>query len=141
MKQEHKDYLLAMDSVNLMARTIYGEARGESTAGQEAVANVIINRLKRQGWYGKTVHDVILKPYQFSCWLESDPNFNLLLSIHLKLDKQVAIACKAVNLELVDNTNGATHYHTKQIKPSWTNNHHLMQKTIEIGNHIFYKEL
>lgn len=141
MKQEHKDYLLTLSSIDLMARTIYGEARGESTAGQEAVANVIINRLKKQGWYGKTIHEVILKPYQFSCWLENDPNFNILLSIHLKLDKQIEIATKAIKLELIDNTNGATHYHTKQIVPDWIKNPDRMRKTVEIGNHIFYREL
>ena len=33
------------DDVEILARTIYGEARGESLSGQEAIASVVLNRL------------------------------------------------------------------------------------------------
>lgn len=39
---------------DILARTIYGEARGESISGQEAIASVILNRVafaKRRGRY------------------------------------------------------------------------------------------
>lgn len=40
-----------------------------------------------------------------------------------KTDKQfvdaLEIAKKAVNGDLIDYTNGATHYHTKKISPKW----------------------
>lgn len=40
----------------------------------QAVANVIMNRVNRGGWYGASIKDVVLKPYQFSCWNATDPN-------------------------------------------------------------------
>lgn len=64
---------------DILARTIYGEARGESISGQEAIASVILNRVafaKRRGryWWGNTIAGVCLAPWQFSCWNENDPN-------------------------------------------------------------------
>lgn len=58
----------------ILARTIYGEARNQGTDGICAVANVIMNRVKLNGWRGHDVRSVCLKPFQFSCWNQSDPN-------------------------------------------------------------------
>ena len=42
--------------IDILARTIYGEARGEKTAGKKAVACVIMNRYKSKKWFaGKTI--------------------------------------------------------------------------------------
>jgi spore germination cell wall hydrolase CwlJ-like protein len=51
-----------------LVRTVYGEARGEPVAGQQAVASVIKTRmgLGKQG-----VQDVVFAPNQFEAW--SDP--------------------------------------------------------------------
>jgi spore germination cell wall hydrolase CwlJ-like protein len=35
-----------------------------------------------------------------------------------------------------DITGGATHYHTKQVKPVWRK---ALDKVVVINNHIFYK--
>ena len=61
----------------VLARTLYGEARGEGLPGIEAVACVILNRVafaKARGryWWGNTVSQVCLKPGQFSCWNAGD---------------------------------------------------------------------
>ena len=37
--------------VEIMAKTIYGEARGEGAEGMEAVALVIINRFNARKWF------------------------------------------------------------------------------------------
>jgi len=63
-----------MSELITMAKTVWGEARGESVKGQIAVAWVIKNRADNPRWWGKTIEEVCLKKYQFSCWLESDPN-------------------------------------------------------------------
>ena len=49
------------NEIDLLARTIWGEARGEGQTGMQAVANVIMNRVKKGGWWGATVQDVVLK--------------------------------------------------------------------------------
>jgi N-acetylmuramoyl-L-alanine amidase len=125
--------------IDTLARTLWGEARGESHEGRVAVANVVMNRVKLQGWMGKSVTQVCLKPYQFSCWLQNDVNRNKLLAVGSGDSAFVdclAIATDAVNGELPDITGGATHYHEKHITPPWAAK---ATKTAEIGNHIFYK--
>ena len=44
--------------IDTMARTIWGEARGEGTAGMVAVGNVILNRVAAGSWYGLSVSEV-----------------------------------------------------------------------------------
>ena len=55
---------------DILARTIWGEARGEGKGGMEAVALVVLNRLdvsnqKGGYWWGNTLLDICRKPYQF----------------------------------------------------------------------------
>lgn len=60
-------------SIQVGARTIRGEARGEILEAQRAVAYVLVNRL-RDGRWGKTLAEVARHPMQFSCWNSGDPN-------------------------------------------------------------------
>lgn len=55
------------DDVDIIARTIMGEARGESGQGKAAVGHVIVNRTKADKWYSGTIFEVCRKPFQFSC--------------------------------------------------------------------------
>lgn len=59
------DITLSAYELNLMASIVMLEAGGESFDGQVAVANVILNRVQN-GYWGKTVTDVIYAPGQFS---------------------------------------------------------------------------
>lgn len=128
----------------VLARTLYGEARGELLKyGHKAlwaIGHVIINRYKEKTWYGKTVKDICLKPYQFSCWNKNDPNFRVLTQ-HNIIDDIFAL-CKKISGMLLfhlgneDFTNGANHYHSKLILPPWAKD---KRSTYTIGNHIFYK--
>jgi spore germination cell wall hydrolase CwlJ-like protein len=135
-----------LSEVEVLARTLYGEARGEELAGIEAVASVILNRVafaKRRGryWWGNDVKSVCLKPAQFSCWNANDPNRKKLLAVSprdpaYRLCKR--IAKRAVAGELADQTDGATHYHTHAVDPFWARGH---LPVAEIGNHLFYKNI
>ena len=42
--------------IDTLARTIWGEARGEGSAGMQAVANVVMNRAAIGGWWGNNRH-------------------------------------------------------------------------------------
>lgn len=131
--------------VDVLARTLWGEARGESSAGMQAVANVVINRLAvsecHDGyWWGDTIIQICQKPYQFSCWNKDDPNLTSILSIDESADMYFAtakrLARRAVYAVLPDITNGATHYHAAGITPSWA----IREKPVcVIGAHIFYR--
>jgi spore germination cell wall hydrolase CwlJ-like protein len=59
----------AVDSVQLIARTLYFECGQQSLAGKRAVASVICNRRNRTDG---TWASVILKRKQFSCWNDAD---------------------------------------------------------------------
>jgi N-acetylmuramoyl-L-alanine amidase len=75
MNTEDLNLFESLTDKQILALTIYGEARGEIRAGQIAVGSVILERVKHKDWEGKTIPEVCLKPYQFSCYLPSDPNF------------------------------------------------------------------
>lgn len=132
--------------VDILARTLYGEARGESLSGKEAVACVILNRVKRaqkrgQYWWGNSVESVCQKPWQFSCWNENDPNREKVLAMesgHRVFDTCVRISRRAVSGCLEDATNGATHYHTLNINPPWSRGR---AACAEIGHHLFYNDI
>jgi spore germination cell wall hydrolase CwlJ-like protein len=46
----------------LMALTIYGEARGEAKEGKVAVGSVILERVEHRRWDGETIPEVCLMP-------------------------------------------------------------------------------
>jgi len=130
----------------LLSLAVYGEARGESIEGKVAVASVITNRLARRGWYGKTLQEVILKPYQFSCFLENDPNHDLLVSIAMNYVEYLGtydalrqawwVALGFLDGWLASNVAGATNYFADYIpKPGWATD---MEYITKIGRHSFY---
>ena len=135
----HNDRALAID---ILARTIWGEARGQSLKGQEAVANVVMNRVrKRRPRWGMTVEKVCRAPYQFSCWNNNDPNLAKLMRVDAS-NKAFAIcldvARRAVNGDLQDHTSGSTHYHTIGVSPSWSVG---QTPVVKIGDHLFFNSV
>jgi len=130
--------------VDVMARTLWGEARGEGSAGMQAVACVILNRVgtaRHFGgyWWGSDIIQVCRKPYQFSCWNTSDPGYRKVISvtdenIHFATAKR--IARRAILGFITDPTYGADHYHAKSVSPDWAAG---KRPTTIIGQHIFYK--
>ena len=129
------------EQVDTLARTAWGEARGEGREGMQAVCNVVMNRVKKGGWYGATPKEVCLKKSQFSCWNTSDPNYAKLKAVN-ESDAQFALAkqlaASAVAGYLPDITNGATNYlalASLKKTPSWAGK---MQQVASIGNHTFY---
>ena len=47
--------------VELLARTLYGEARDQGEEGMTAVGNVVLNRLNKKSWYGDSIEEIIYK--------------------------------------------------------------------------------
>lgn len=130
--------------IDIFARTLYGEARGEYTenglAAFIAVGNVIHNRLKRGEKYGKTLTEVCLKPRQFSCWNQHDPNRILIQKEELEHDPLFR-CCQKVARKITsgiwpDLTRNSDHYHATSCKPSWSRNAAIK---LRLGRHIFYK--
>lgn len=133
------------NELDIVARTLYGEARGEvqqfGIAALEGVASVIFNRFRKHpNLFGSTPKEVCLKPYQFSCWLQTDPNYEVLTQNALQ-DATYSlchmVASAFLNGDGVDITNGADHYHNKWIQPPFWAKH--QPPLMDIGNHRFYK--
>lgn len=130
-------------TIDVLARTLWGEARGEGTGGMEAVASVILNRVeiaqkKGSYWWGNNIIQVCQKPYQFSCWNRADPNFRKLQAVDahdLYFATAQRIARRALAGTLKDQTGGATHYHANNVLPYWAKR---KTPTASIGRHIFY---
>lgn len=127
-----------------LARTLWGEARGEPLAGIRAVAAVVMNRAMhpRVHWWGRTVIGVCRAPFQFSCWNADDPNRPRLLAAttadrHFQACLGVAQEALAGQLA-AEQSLRATHYHTKAILPKWARNH---VPCASIGAHLFYNDI
>jgi spore germination cell wall hydrolase CwlJ-like protein len=124
-----------------LALCIWREARGESDEAKLGVAWTIHNRVKLQGWMGKTYSDVVWKPYQFSSFNAGDPNSAKIPNPNS--DKSY-VACldaadKAFSGAGDDPTNGATHYYDDSIAaPKWTAGATL---TVKLGKLNFYKDV
>lgn len=140
--------------LDTLARTMWGEARGEGKAGLQAVANVVMNRYyaaqksnAKGSQYGRTVTEICRKPYQFSAWLVSDPTYAAMVSVtdaDPVFRQCLDIAQRALNGQLADITGGADHYlnitATKQQRggslPSWVD---MNKRTASIGSHTFLR--
>ena len=142
-KKKEQAYYQELE-IDVLARTIFGEARGEPIEGMEAVANVVLNRArisqkKGRYWWGNGIIGVCQKPYQFSCWNKTDPSYHRLINVTAKnihFATSLRIARRAVIGALKDNTKGATHYHADYVSPYWARGERPVQV---IGRHIFYK--
>lgn len=129
--------------VDALARTIYGESRGEELAGMHAVGWVVVNRVRRGApRFPSTVAGVVKQRHQFTCWSPTDPNAKLCAAV-TEADPLFALALYAaagvLSGEVRDTTGGADHYHADYMKPfpSWAAK---MKQTKKIGAHIFYRE-
>ena len=128
------------DDLKILAKTIYGEARGElnnfGLAPLIAVGNVVLNRFRKN--FANSISAVCLAPYQFSCWNQKDPNYEKLKTLDESssiFKTCLKVAEKLIEGEWPDLTDGCDHYHEKSIKPYWAG-----QRTPKrvFGNHLFY---
>jgi len=138
-----------LTEAQIMALTIYGEARGESREGKIAVGSVILERVDHREWDGNTIHEVCLMPYQFSCYLPGDPNFQALRLIaqdwETKAMRSMAMSeCYQVAVGLIDGTIPRTpeiaaahccQYKTKKASAAWAKK---MKVILTIDQHEFY---
>lgn len=113
--------------VQLLARLIYGEARGESYVGQVAVGAVVLNRIKSAS-FPNTMSGVIYQSYAFTAVNDGQ--------INLTPDETAKKAAKDA-MNGWDPTYGAIYYYNpKTATSAWI---FSRQTTVTIGNHVFAK--
>ena len=113
--------------VNLLARLVYAEARGEPYNGQVAVASVVLNRMKNPS-FPNTLSGVIYQAGAFS--VVDDGQINL-------KPNQTAINAAQDAINGWDSSYGAIYY----FNPAKTTNKWIWSRThiITISNHRFCK--
>ena len=141
------------ESVVCLAKNAYFEARNQSVLSQIAVSQVVMNRVQSPD-YPNTVCGVVYEA-QLSTWYKE------------KMDKEVPLKHKCqfswycdgksdaiknqkawddsmysalfvyTSDPLLDVVDGALWYHATYTSPDWAKH---FQKTVQINEHIFYKE-
>jgi hypothetical protein len=135
------------NEADVLARTLYGEARGEGQEGMAAVGHVVLNRVAAVSWWGRDVIGVCQKPWQFSCWNLNDRNRAELLRVsaaapRFRLAQDTAGALLAAQATggraRNDPTDGATHYYARRLiaKPRWAQGR---TPCAQIGGHDFFR--
>jgi len=136
---------LTFADLEISARTVFGEARGEPFLGQIAVAHVLINRWQAQRMpRSHTLAATALRYKQFSAWNEGDPSREKMLAATLD-DPRFIQALAAVMVALrdrlsagTDPTEGSLHYHTSAVRPNWSVGH---TPIAIIGAHQFFNDI
>jgi spore germination cell wall hydrolase CwlJ-like protein len=143
------------EQADTVARTLFGEARGQGKDGMTGVACVIINRCRAAQQYviahGKphplfgdgTPESCCWVDEQFSSWNDDDPNLDVIENVTLAdpvFKDAMDIATAAVGGALSDITNGATYYYAKSMPkpPYWAKG---KTPCADIGGQLFYNNI
>ena len=133
------------EELECMSKNIYFEAALESTAGKLAVAQVTMNRVRSNTW-PNTVCKVITQgihykngfPVRDRCQFSwyCDGKDDVPHSGSMWRESQEVARYVLTTPNLMDITDGATHYHADYIpSPRWAD---PRRKTVEIDTHIFF---
>lgn len=124
-----------------LAEAMYHEARNEGVVGEEAVAEVILQRV-RDRYYPNTVCGVVYEGTERGsrfCQFSYACDGSLDEAIEPKAwerSSRLASHIMAGTINLGGLTNRAIAYHTVAVSPEWAAG---MVRTAQIGNHIFYR--
>ncbi|MBO9608193.1 MAG: spore cortex-lytic enzyme [Paenibacillaceae bacterium] len=123
--QALQTFSLNQSELDILAKVIYSEARGESYEGQVAVGAVVMNRIE-SGSFGDDIEDVVFQPGAFTA--VSDGQYNL-------TPDETAYQAAEDAVRGWDPTGDALYYFNPKTATSawiWSR-----PQTVQIGNHIF----
>ena len=119
-----------------LTQAVYYEARGESGAGQAAVAQVVLNR-SRHPAYPKTVCGVVFQRAGSSCQFSFACDGSVYRRVEPGAWRQAEqVAAKALSGRVMADVGNATHFHVARINPGWGAS---LLRVSQIGSHIFYR--
>ena len=114
-----------------LAGTVYFESKGESLAGQLAVARVVLARAESSR-FPNTICGVVYQRKQFS--FIRGGKMPRIDKNHRHWSNAVAIAKIAVNDAWKSEVEGALFFHARYVSPGWR-----LRRMARIDNHIFYR--
>lgn len=125
-------------ALECLSQAVYYEAAREPQAGQEAVAQVVLNRVRHPS-YPKSVCGVVYQgsarasgcQFTFTCdgSLRWAPEAGL-------WRKARSVAERALGGYVDKQVGSATHYHAQYVAPYWAP---TLVKMVQVGQHIFYR--
>ena len=149
-----------VEEARCLAENIYHEARNQGTAGWLAVAAVTLNRVTDRR-FPNTICEVVFQAETTESWRTKNKDVPDIERIYYPVRHRCQFSwyCDGMSddinqidiymdimhfsrilltsqMMMFDITDGATFYHADYVTPSWAKS---KIKTIEIGDHIFYR--
>jgi spore germination cell wall hydrolase CwlJ-like protein len=131
------DCRLAQEGFQVLACTVYFEARNQPFIGQVAVAKTVLNRMTT------TIYEVVWQPHQYSWTTDrriTDTRIHDRRAWRAAVDAaETAVHLTTSHIRLVGDgcdLNALVSYHERHVHPHW----HGVKRACQIGDHIFYAE-
>ena len=123
--------------LDCLTQAVYFEARGETSRGQAAVAQVVLNRVANPS-FPKTVCGVVFQGAashgcQFSFVCDGSMRHGLEAEAW---DRARRVAERALSGVALADIGNATHFHTLDVQPDWGPQ---MLRVAQVGLHVFYR--
>jgi len=138
----NKKIFQTWSELDLLTGVIFGEARGEDWNAKVGVGLTIRTRAEHPGhWgWGLNYRAIILRPKQFSCFNQGDPNLMKIIEADRASTvwQECRMVAEAIYLgRIVDFVGGPTHYHSASMKrlPRWAKK---IKRIGRFGGLIFY---
>lgn len=125
-------------ALDCLTAAVYYEAGAETPAGQAAVAQVILNRVRHPA-YPHTVCGVVFQGSERATGCQFTFTCDGALARPPSLEgwaRARAVATAALNGLVMSSVGTATHYHTDWVAPFWAPR---LTKIVQIQTHIFYR--
>ncbi|MBX3480509.1 MAG: cell wall hydrolase [Caulobacter sp.] len=128
----------ASRDLDCLTKAVYYEARGETPAGQAAVAQVVLNRVRHPA-FPKSVCAVVFQ----GAYSRGACQFSFACDGSMRRGREpgawrraAKIAERALGGYVMASVGNATHFHTVNVSPGWGPR---MVRVQQVGLHIFYR--
>jgi spore germination cell wall hydrolase CwlJ-like protein len=135
-KQARPDLMQRARDLDCLTDAVYYEARGETKRGQQAVATVVLNRVKNPK-FPKTVCGVVFQRAAGGC------QFSFACDGSMRRGREQdawedarRVAARALAGYVLRDIGSATHFHTTDVAPQWGPR---MLRVAQVGLHVFYR--
>jgi hypothetical protein len=135
-RQAHPDAVQQARDLDCLTDAVYYEARGETKRGQQAVATVVLNRVKNPS-FPKTVCGVVFQRAAGTCQFSFACDGSMRRSREAEAWQDARrIAARALSGYVLRDIGSATHFHTTDVAPQWGPR---MLRVAQVGLHVFYR--
>ncbi|MFO0147886.1 MAG: cell wall hydrolase, partial [Microcystis sp.] len=115
---------------------------GKIGVGYTVINRVSIAQARGDYWWGNTIREVCLKPYQYSCWNANDPSRAVIIAVrpgNRIFDRCLVIARQVIDRAIANPVRRSTHYYATYIAaPDWTRG---KNPYVQLGVHKFYENI